>query len=62
MNPFSRLRSPICSTKFDVGVLTLAQSFNGILEGGRVRPQNDGTLNTGGEGQKEKEEGRLSWV
>ena len=28
MNPFSRLRSPICSSKFDDGVLKLARSFN----------------------------------
>ncbi len=34
MNPFSRLRSPICSIKFDDGVISLARSFNGMVGGG----------------------------
>jgi hypothetical protein len=62
MNPFYRLRSPIRSNQFDVGVLTLARSFNGISERGGVRSQNNGTPTTGGEGQKAKEEDGPSWV
>lgn len=74
MNPFSRLRSPICSIKFDDGVISLARSFNGMLDGGvgvvgssksSSTPKGTSGGNsptTDGEGRKAKEEDGLSWM
>lgn len=49
MNPFSRLRSPICSIKFDDGVIALARSVNGMLlegEGGVRSPKPSSSVAT----------------
>lgn len=68
MNPFSRLRSSICSDKFDDGVIALARSFNGrsIVEGGGARSPKSSPVAARREddddGRKTKEENGLSWV